>query len=370
MSFRYHVELDRILLRRAAETEALRKQAEAARPWPKAAAGLFCFGIAGAFGVLLPTLFPLWLLPGLGGVLMFRGALGVTGQVRRARRALAEEQEEESYRRYLLGRLGGPKFDRLAGAIAVGGSEESLRGWLRSLELDEHDIEYLLWMTEAFLQEIGGFRREPKKRPPPAAVPGRPEITRSVASPAATEPVPEPPPVDLSAARESAPMGKDPREHLQRLSLEEIDAFRKLAGQRRSEYEAWERAGGGRAGPPDDPLGKLEGFSPQKLAELKRRARERRSRGEAPKSDQAAPAAQGDGEFTERELAELERQALSRFEPRPGGGQVSAPEETLAAVFDPQQLARLREKAEGEARAKSLPAAEDDDPAWSDDHAG
>jgi hypothetical protein len=155
------------------------------------------------------------------------------------------------------------------------------------------------------------------------------------------------------------------------LSSDELEKFRKLGAQRKAEYDKWLADGGGREGSPDDPLGKLGKFTPAQIEELKKKAQERRKKGEAPVSHAPAPAAlDHSAKFSEQELKELEKKALQRFEPRPKvEGEAAPKEQVLGKVFseqDIQALAAKAERKEREKQGKSLPPASDHDPEFHD----
>lgn len=345
MDIEYHKHLDRILVRRAAETESLQRQVDSNQPGPKFVLAFFCFGIAGVALIAVPMLFPLWVLPALGGVIVTCNGVSVWRQVKHAEKSLSAETAEEEYRRYLLAKLGPKKFDQLAVAVGAGGSDASIRGWLKPLGFDDQDVEYLLWLAEALLETLRGTTLDvPRPRPAAPVADVAPP-----AAPAAPESVPAVP-----AAPES------------RLSDEELAKFRALAERRKREYEQW-RASGGREDDPDDPFGKLKDLSSEKLAELKRKAQERRKQGAAPVSTAPAPGAKDHPDaFNEREIADLERRALARFEPRPTES-LTPKEELLGEVFDPDEIARLKEKAERKSAArKASPPAGDNDPGWNE----
>lgn len=345
MDIEYHKHLDRILVRRAAETESLQRQVDSNQPGPKFVLAFFCFGIAGVALVAVPMLFPLWILPALGGGIVAYNGVSVWRQIKRAEKSLSAETTEEEYRRYLLAKLGPKKFDQLAVAVGAGGSDASIRGWLKPLGFDDQDVEYLLWLAEALLETLRGTALDVPRPCPPA--PQVPVAAATVLAPAAPESV-------AQVAPES------------RLSGEELAKFRALAERRKREYEQW-RASGGREDDPDDPFGKLKELSPEKLVELKRKAQERRKHGAAPVSTAPAPGAKDHPDtFNEREIADLERKALARFEPRPAES-VMSKEELLGEVFDPDELARLKEKAERKTAArKAPPPAADNDPGWNE----
>lgn len=340
MAIQYHKLLDRILVRRAGERESLQRQVDENRPLPKVMMAVLCVALAGLFALL--GILPVSLILVVGAVLSALNAFATWKQAARADAALDVELQEEEYRRYLLGKLGPQRFDQLAGAVAAGGSDASIQGWLKPLDFDAHDIEYLLWLAENIVvqvregvEAVGGMGpgREPGRRLAPRATEQPKEASVEVA--------PQP---TVVAAPE-----------LRNLSADEIEKFKRLAAQRKAEFEQWEKAGGGRSVAPDDPLGKLGRYTPAQLEELKRKARERRDRGEAPKSTLPAPAARDHpGHFTEEELKELERTALSRFEPRPRAGQESPDKlEVLGQVFSPEDMETLAAKAERQAREKA-----------------
>lgn len=341
MAVQYHKLLDRILVRRAAERESLERQVGENRPTPRIMMGLFCVGLAGMFALFF---LPLALLVGLGALIAFYEAFRVWRQAAQADKALAVETREEEYRRYLLGKLGAQKFDQLAGAVAAGGSEQSIQGWLKPLGFDAQDIDYLLWLAESIvaqvkdgIEQVGGYaQRKPAERPATPASPATPE----------------------------APTAKIDAPENTNLTPEELEKFRKLAAARKAEYEQWLAQGGGRDGSPDDPLGKLSQYTPAQIEELKRRAQERRKKGEAPQNNAPAPAAaQHSEKFSEQELLELEAKALRRFEPRPKAGETSK-EQVLGEVFSEQDIQALAAKAERKEREKkkALPPASDHDP--------
>ncbi|MCC6574663.1 MAG: hypothetical protein IT462_12845 [Planctomycetes bacterium] len=398
MAIEYHKLLDRLLVRRAAETESLQKQVEANQPGPKFILAFFCFGIAVLAFVAVPMLFPFWILPGVGGVILVYNGLSVWRQVRTAARSVHEEIGEEEYRRYLLAKLGAKKFDQLVAAVGAGGSDSSIKGWLKPLDFDDHDVEYLLWLAEALLESMGGSpmvavrKAEAEKTARKAGTPGSvstdetpaksdgmsptpadeaAEITPPVvpvaelAERAASEPVLAP----VTQTEQKTPVADatgsgSPRSAL---SEEEVAKFKALAAQRKAEYEKWRQAGG-RETDPDDPLGKLKDFSPEKIAELKRKAQERRKQGVAPASSAPAPgAATRENAFSQGEMAELEKKALSRFEPRPQDAP-PAKEQILGAVFNADEMAELKKKAERATKEKerSTPKASENDPEWDD----
>lgn len=357
MAIQYHKLLDRILVRRAGERESLQRQVDENRPMPKVMMALLCISLAGLFTLL--GILPVSLILLVGAVLSAINAFATWKQAAKADAALDNELQEEEYRRYLLGKLGPQRFDQLAGAVAAGGSDASIQGWLKPLDFDAHDIEYLLWLAENIVAQVregveavGGMG------------PGR-GAGRTPSPPAGKAPE--------KTAAESLPQPATlPKPELRNLSPEEIEKFKRLASQRKAEFERWEQAGGGRSGAPDDPLGKLGAYTPAQLEELKKKARERRERGKAPKSTLPAPAAKDHpGNFTEEELKELERAALSRFEPRPRAGQEQPNKsEVLGQVFSPEDIQALAAKIERQARerspakesdGKALPAADESD---------
>lgn len=356
MGIQYHKLLDRILVRRAGERESLERQVGENQPAPKIALALFCFMLAGLFLVI--GILPVALILALGGVISLLNAFSTWRQSRSAGEALEEETKDEEYRRYLLAKLGPHRFDQLAAAIAAGGSDQSIRGWLTPLGLDDHDIEYLLWLAENIVaqvkegvDEVGGYgpgKGRPAARPVPPA------------------PKPE-------AAPESE---KEVSEH-RNLSPQEVEKFKQLAVKRKAEYEAWLANGGGRSGAPDDPLGKLGKFTPEQIAELKKKAQERRKKGEAPQSQAPAPAgADHPGSFSEEEMRALELKALQRFEPRPkADGAAPDKRAVLGEVFGAEDMQNLASKAqrqekpgleEKERARKSQPKADDNDASWSE----
>lgn len=389
MAIEYHKHLDRILVRRAAETEALQRQVESNRPGGKFVLAFFCFGLAGIALAAMPMLFPLWILPALGGMVLIYNGISVWRQVRHAEKTLQDEGEEEEYRRYLLAKLGPKKFDQLATAVSSGGSDASIQGWLKPLGFDDHDIQYLLWITEALLDTLRGVPRELLKAGAAAREVRKAELASArakreatgAAGPASREREPlsaieeaQPPvvPVAELAEREASDPNFQSHPHVpppdaaektppqSALSEDEVAKFRALAAQRKAEYEKW-RAAGGRESDPDDPFGKLKDFSPEKIAELKRKAQERRKQGAAPTSSAPAPGAHAhEGAFTPAELNKLEKKALSRFEPRP---EASAKQEVLGGAFSAEELEKLKEKAERKQADKNTPA-RDDDPEW------
>lgn len=374
MAKQYHKLLDRILIRRAGERESLERQLGENRPTPKIMLGLFCVLLAGLFALFF---LPLALLIALGALIAFYDAFRAWRQAATVEAALNVETREEEYRRYLLGKLGPQRFDQLAGAVESGGSEQSIHGWLKPQGFDAQDIEYLLWLAESIVAEVsdgiaqvGGYaaKRPPIKTPPaqpapePAQAAPAPEVAPAVAT-SSPEPTPSP-----DVAGESTRTTSN-------LSPEEIEKFRKLAAQRKAEYEQWAAQGGGRQGSPDDPLGKLEKYTPAQIEELKRKAQERRKKGEAPQSQAPAPAATDHPEkFSEQELRELEAKALRRFEPRPKVAEKSK-EEVLGEVFSEEDIKALAAKAERQEREKrersenrkALPPAEDHDPEFGEE---
>ncbi|CAG0993987.1 hypothetical protein PLCT2_02638 [Planctomycetaceae bacterium] len=383
MAVQYHKLLDRILVRRAAERESLERQVGENRPTPRIMMGLFCVGLAGMFALFF---LPLALLVSLGALIAFYEAFRVWRQAAQADKALAVETREEEYRRYLLGKLGAQKFDQLAGAVAAGGSEQSIQGWLKPLGFDAQDIEYLLWLAESIvaqvkdgIEQVGGYaaKRPPIKTPP--AEPTKPiELAEGAAyvSKPPIEPLqagqPEPQAPDPTRAPDAAGEGARATSNL---NPDEIEKFRRLAAQRKAEYEQWAAQGGGRQGSPDDPLGKLEKYTPAQLEELKRKAQERRKKGEAPQSQAPAPAATDHPEqFSEQELRELEAKALRRFEPRPKVAEKSK-EEVLGEVFSEEDIKALAAKAERQEHEKrerrenrnALPPATDHDPEFGEE---
>lgn len=367
MAKQYHKLLDRILIRRAGERESLERQLGENRPTPKIMLGLFCVLLAGLFALFF---LPLALLIALGALIAFYDAFRAWRQAATVEAALNVETREEEYRRYLLGKLGPQRFDQLAGAVESGGSEQSIHGWLKPQGFDAQDIEYLLWLAESIVAEVsdgiaqvGGYaaKRPPITTPP---APPAPEVESRTEPVQAKEPEPQAPePVPGPDAGEGARAASN-------LSPEELVKFRKLAAQRKAEYEQWAAQGGGRQGSPDDPLGKLEKYTPAQIEELKRKAQERRQKGEAPQSKAPAPAATDHPKkFSEQELRELEAKALRRFEPRPKVAEKSK-EEVLGEVFSEEDIKALaakaerkeHEKRERSENRKALPPAEDHDP--------
>lgn len=356
MARQYHKLLDRILIRRAGERESLERQLGENRPTPKVMLGLFCVLLSGLFGLFF---LPLALLIAVGALFAFFDAFRAWRQAAAVESALAVEIREEEYRRFLLGKLGPQRFDQLAGAVEGGGSEQSIQGWLKPLGFDAQDIEYLLWLAESIvaevnqgIEQVGGFAA---KRP--------------ALKPTADEAVNTSGAMEGEAARPMEPVGAAPGVEIKEsgrqsnLSAEELEKFRLLAAQRKAEYERWVAAGGGREGPPDDPLGKLGKFTPAQLEEIKRRAQERRKRGEAPQSHAPAPAAADHPDkFSEQEMRELEAKALRRFEPRPKVAEQSK-HEVLGEVFSDEDIQALAAKAERKEREKrkALPPASDHD---------
>ncbi len=373
MAKQYHKLLDRILIRRAGERESLERQLGENRPTPKIMLGLFCVLLAGLFALFF---LPLALLIALGALIAFYDAFRAWRQAATVEAALNVETREEEYRRYLLGKLGPQRFDQLAGAVESGGSEQSIHGWLKPQGFDAQDIEYLLWLAESIVAEVsdgiaqvGGYaaKRPPIKTPP--VEPTKPiEPTEGAAYVSK-------PPIEPAQTGQPEPQTGEGARATSNLSPEEIEKFRKLAAQRKAEYEQWAAQGGGRQGSPDDPLGKLEKYTPAQIEELKRKAQERRKKGEAPQSQAPAPAATDHPEkFSEQELRELEAKALRRFEPRPKVAEKSK-EEVLGEVFSEEDIKALAAKAERQEREKrersenrkSLPPAEDHDPEFGEE---
>jgi hypothetical protein len=367
MAKQYHKLLDRILIRRAGERESLERQLGENRPTPKIMLGLFCVLLAGLFALFF---LPLALLIALGALIAFYDAFRAWRQAATVEAALNVETREEEYRRYLLGKLGPQRFDQLAGAVESGGSEQSIHGWLKPQGFDAQDIEYLLWLAESIVAEVsdgiaqvGGYaaKRPPIKTPPVEPTEGAAYVSK--------------PPIEPVHASEPVTPAPEPATQPSNLSPEEIEKFRKLAAQRKAEYEQWAAQGGGRQGSPDDPLGKLEKYTPAQIEELKRKAQERRKKGEAPQSQAPAPAATDHPEkFSEQELRELEAKALRRFEPRPKVAEKSK-EEVLGEVFSDEDIKALAAKAERQEREKrehsenrkALPPAEDHDPEFGEE---
>ncbi len=359
MSVQYHKLLDRILVRRAAERESLERAVGENRPAPKVMLGLFCILLAGLFVFLVPAVSAILCV---GALVSFSNAFWTWRESAKADEALAEEGRDEEYRRFLLGKLGPQKFDQLAAAVSSGGSEASIKGWLKPLGFDEQDIAYLLWLAENIvaqvkegIEEVGGYAR----KPPPKSESAAPATKPAVPEP----PAPMPQPAQASSdATEPSPSN---------LSREEFEKFRKLGAQRKAEYDKWLAQGGGREGSPDDPLGKLGRYTAAQIDELKRKAQERRKKGEAPVSNAPAPAAlDHPDKFSEQELKELEKKALQRFEPRPKvEGEAALKEQVLGEVFseqDIQALAAKAERKEREKQNKSLPPASEHDPEFDD----
>lgn len=360
MARQYHKLLDRILIRRAGERESLERQLAENRPTPKVMLGLFCIMLAGLFGLFF---LPLALLVAVGALFAFFDAFRAWRQAASVEVAIAVELREEEYRRFLLGKLGPQRFDQLAGAVESGGSEQSIQGWLKPLGFDVQDIDYLLWLAESIVAEVndgiaqvGGYAA---KRPPIKAQPAQAIAPASHEAAPPAEPDVAPPEPRQEFSEGGAPATSN-------LSPEEIEKFRRLAAQRKAEYEQWAANGGGRQGSPDDPLGKLEKYTPAQLEEIKRKAQERRAKGEAPQSSAPAPAAADHPDrFSDQELRELEAKALARFEPRPKVGEKSKAE-VLGEVFSPDDIRALAAKAERKEREKrkSLPPASEQDPAF------
>ena len=380
MAVQYHKLLDRILIRRAAERESLERALGENRATPKVMLGLFCVLLAGLFAFIVPAVS---LILVVGALVSFSNAFWTWREASRADEAIEEETKDEEYRRYLLAKLGPQRFDQLATAVSSGGSEQSIHGWLKPLGFDEQDIEYLLWLAENIVAqvkdgvaEVGGYNvRKPKDKL--EARPAGPEQSRGERAAAAGANAPATLPA-LAAAKaepagqiaESAP--PSPAAAPSNLSPEEQEKFRILGAQRKAEYEKWLAQGGGREGSPDDPLGKLSKYTPAQIEELKKKAQERRKKGEAPQSSAPAPAAKDHPEkFSEQELKELEKKALQRFEPRPKvEGEAASKERVLGEVFseqDIQALAAKAERKEREKQNKALPPAEDHDPEFGEE---